>query len=169
MSDDQSIVKGIGRGLKSVVEETAEKLGEEGQKILRSTITGEELLGLSGAKMTNEEIAQKQAEDERHKQAEINKLRNQMNQGKQLEKEMEQIKKEKEGKEEQEEKEEENKERKEYYEDQQQDQDAAELMAESSNPSKQKKSRGDAFGRKKKHQPDQSQMSQTQEFKGKVN
>jgi len=43
------------------------------------------------------------------------------------------------------------------------------LMMESTNPAKQKKSRGSAMAHKKKSQPDQSQMSQTQEFKGKVN
>ena len=43
------------------------------------------------------------------------------------------------------------------------------LMAVSSNPAKQKKSRGSALVTKKKHQPDMSQMSQTTEFKGKIN
>jgi len=38
----------------------------------------------------------------------------------------------------------------------------------SSNPAKQKKSRGSAFAKKKKSGVDQSQMSQTSEFKGKI-
>jgi len=161
------IVKGIGQGLGKLGLETMEKAAEEGGRILESTITGKELLGLDNT-MTPEQIAQVKAEDEKQKNEEIRKIKAQMSGGGNLEREMEEARLRKERMEEQQEKtEEENEEKQEEYEEWQRDQEAAEVMMQSTNPSKQRKSRGDA-GRKKK-QPDLSQMSQTQEFKGKIN
>jgi hypothetical protein len=96
----------------------------------------------------------------------MNKLKSQMS-TRGVENEMEQIRHQKEKEEEEKEK---------YFEkmkeqqerEKQQQIENSELMMESTNPAKQKKSRGSAFGHKKKSQPDQSQMSQTSEFKGKI-
>ncbi|MFA5749692.1 MAG: hypothetical protein WC895_00520 [Candidatus Shapirobacteria bacterium] len=161
------IIKGFGQGFKQLGEETVEKLGEESQKILESTISGKELLGLDGV-ISDEELIKKRQEDEIHKQEEMNKIRTEMGQGRNVEGEMEQIRNQKE-------REKEEKERiflenlkRQREEERQQDFMINELEGESSNPAKQKKSRGSAFGHKKKSQPDQSQMSQTSEFKGKI-
>ena len=162
------IIKGIGQGLKKIGEETVEKLGEESQKILESTISGKELLGLDGG-ISNNQMAHEQQEDEIKKQEEIRKIKSEIGLGRDVEKEMEELRKQKEREEEEKEK---------YFEQvkQQKEVEAQQiaesnngLMMESTNPAKQKKSRGSAFGHKKKSQPDQSQMSATQEFKGKVN
>lgn len=184
MSDDKhQILRGIGKGLGEIGVETLKKTAEHGEKIVESIITGKELLGLEST-MTPGELDFQKREDDRRKEAEIKKLKGEMGQGEtkkdgekqQMEKkrdvegEMEQLRDQKE-------KEEEDKEK--YYErvkeqkeaqEQQQQAEYNDLMMESSNPSKQKKSRGSAFiqGKKKKSQPTQSQMSQTSEFKGKI-
>ncbi|MDD4937756.1 MAG: hypothetical protein PHX34_01945 [Candidatus Shapirobacteria bacterium] len=162
------IIKGVGKGLKKIVEETVEKLGDESQKILESTITGKELLGLEGG-INSDEIAQQKHEDDFKKQEEIRKIKLEMGLGRDVEKEIEEIRKEKEREEEEKEKYFEKEKQQKEIEAQQIAESNNELMMESTNPSKQKKSRGSAFGHKKKQQPDQSQMSATSEFKGKVN
>ncbi|MFA6369101.1 MAG: hypothetical protein WCX20_01855 [Candidatus Shapirobacteria bacterium] len=159
------IIKDFGKGFKQLGEETAEKLVEETGKIAESVITAKELLG-DIKPLNEEELAQKKAEDEGAKQEEMNKLKSQMS-TRGVENEMEQIRHQKEKEEEEKEK---------YFEKMKEQQDRekqqqienSELMMESTNPAKQKKSRGSAFGHKKKSQPDQSQMSQTSEFKGKI-
>lgn len=160
---NNQILKGIGQGFKQLGVETAEKLVEETGKILEPIITAQELLG-DITPMSDQELAQKQQQEEIKKQQEINKLKAEMGQGRKVEDEMTQLHK-------QEEKQEE--EKQEYYEKvkqqkererQQQDMEYSSLMTESTNPAKQKKSRGSALAHKKKSQPDQSQMSQTQEF-----
>jgi len=160
------IIKDFGKGFKQLGVETAEKLVEETGKIAESIITAQELLG--DIKPLNEqELAQKKAEDEQKKQKEISDMKSQIS-SRPVENEMEQIRHQKE-------KEEEEKEKiflenlKRQREQERQNQMANfELMGESSNPAKQKKSRGSAFANKKKQQPDQSQMSQTAEYKGKI-
>ncbi|MDD4785057.1 MAG: hypothetical protein PHH12_01185 [Candidatus Shapirobacteria bacterium] len=159
------IIKDFGKGFIQLGEETAEKLVEETGKIAESVITAKELLG-DIKPLNEEELAQKKAEDEGAKQEEMNKLKSQMS-TRGVENEMEQIRHQKEKEEEEKEK---------YFEKMKEQQDRekqqqienSELMMESTNPAKQKKSRGSAFGHKKKSQPDQSQMSQTSEFKGKI-
>ena len=160
------IINDFGKGFKQLGVETVEKLVEETGKIIDPTITAQELLG--GIKpMNDNELNQKKAEDEKNKRSQMADLKSQIS-NRPVENEMEQIRKQKE-------KEEEEKERiflenlKRQREIEKQNQMANfELMGESTNPSKQKKSRGSAFGHKKKSQPDQSQMSQTSEFKGKI-
>lgn len=159
------IIKDFGKGFKQLGVETAEKLVVETGKIAESVITAKELLG-DIRPLNEEELTQKKAEDERKKQEEMNKIKSQMS-GRGVENEIEQIRHQKEKEEEEKEK---------YFEkmkeqqerDRQRQTEDSNLMMESSNPAKQKKSRGSAFANKKKQQPDQSQMSQTSEFKGKI-
>ena len=56
-----SIIKGVGKGFKKLGGETVEKLVDESHKILDSTITGKELLGLGGETMTEKEMVEKSA------------------------------------------------------------------------------------------------------------
>jgi hypothetical protein len=159
------IVKDFGKGFKQLGQETAEKLVEETGKIAESIITAQELLG-DIKPLDDQEMAQKKAEDDKKKQEEMSKLRSQMT-GRSVENEMEQLRKQQEKEEEEREKYfEKEKERQEW--ERQQQMENSELMMESTNPSKQKKSRGSAMSHKKKSQPDQSQLSQTSEFKGKI-
>lgn len=159
------IVKDFGKGFKQLGQETAEKLLEETGKIAESIITAQELLG-DIRPLNDQEMAQKKAEDEKKKQEEMNKLRSQIS-GRSVENEMEKLRKQQENEEEEREKYfEKEKERQEW--ERRQQMENSELMMESTNPSKQKKSRGSAMSHKKKSQPDQSQMSQTSEFKGKI-
>jgi hypothetical protein len=164
------IIKGFGKGLKKVVEETAEKLGEEGQKILESTISGKELLGLEGG-FDGNQMAHEQQEDEIKKAEEVRKIKSEMNlPGRDVEKEIEEIRRQREKEEEEKEKYFEEEKKKREMEEQQVLESNNSLTIESSNPSKQRKSRGSAFIMgKKKHKPDQASMSATAEFKGKVN
>lgn len=177
MSDDK-VLKGVVKGLGQIGLETVEKLGDESQKIVESIITGKELLGLERT-MTDEELALKKREEAIKSKQEIASLKESVAVDKKdsdnhhenkikerprdVEDELTQLRRKKE-------KEEEEKQR--YYEQQRQEQEKArerqqaeyvDLMAESTNPAKQKKSRGSAFANKRK-KPDMSQMSATQEF-----
>lgn len=173
MSDDNhKILKGIGKGLGQLGMETAEKLGEESQKILESTISGKQLLGLDNT-MSGGELEFQKHEDEQKSAEEIRKLKGEMGQkekGRNVEGEIKELVDQK--KKEEEEKEryyEEEKRKKETERRRQEEEYNDSLMMGSTNPAKQKKSRGSAFARgKKKQQPNQSQMSQTSEFKGKI-
>ena len=154
------IIKGFGQGLKQLGQETVEKLGEESQKILESTITGKELLGLEGG-VSDEEITKKRQEDEIHKQEEMNKIKTEMGQGRNVEGEIEQVRQQRES-------EEEEKERiflenlKRQREAERQEQIASYEMMETP-----KKHGVDKGGNKHKTQPpDPTMTSQTSEFKG---
>lgn len=173
MGDDK-ILKGVVRGLGQLGMETLENASEEGQKIIESVITGKELLGLEST-MTDAQLKQYEQQDKIKSQDEINKLKGQMEDKKEnseqgikekprnIEEELAKLRRQKE---------QEEGEKQKYYEQQKQQEQEKErqqaeyidLTAESSNPSKQKKSRGSAFVNKKKHKPDTAQMSQTQEF-----
>lgn len=165
---NNKVIKGIGQGFKKLADETVEKLGEESQRILETTITGKELLGLEGG-VDNNQLAHEQQEDEIKRQEEIRKIKSEMGLGRKVEDEIEQIRQQKEKEEEEKEKYFEQEKQQKEMEAQQIAENNNNLMMESTNPAKQKKSRGSALAHKKKSQPDQSQMSQTQEFKGKVN
>ncbi|MFA4826775.1 MAG: hypothetical protein WC596_00765 [Candidatus Shapirobacteria bacterium] len=164
----KQIIGDVVKGLVKIGEETGKEMVSEAAKIGETIISGEELLG-DIKPMTEEEMAKKKMEEERKKQEELQKLRLQMQEkGRNVEEEVRQIREEKE-KEEQQEKQKEMEEKRRTAEEQQkQAQAGAEEMTTSTNPAKQKKSRGSAFVNKKKQQPDQSQLSQTQEFKGKI-
>jgi hypothetical protein len=155
------IIKGFGQGFKQLGEETAEKLGEEGQKILESTITGKELLGLEGG-VSDEEIAKRKQEDEIHRQEEIRKIKEEMGRGRNVESEIEQISREREQEEVEKIKILERREQQEEMERQEQMADYAMMDV----PKKHHKDKGG--NKHKTQQPDSSQMSQTSEFKGKI-
>lgn len=156
------IIKGIGQGLKRLGEETAEKLSEEGQKILESTITGKELLGLDG--VSNNQMFHEQQEDEIKKQEEIKKIKAEMGLGRDVDKEIKEIVDQKEKEEEEKEK---------YFEQMKEQQEREREIQEQNMdmdllaPKKHHKDKGG--NKHKTQQPDQSQMSATSEFKGKVN
>lgn len=168
------VVKGIGQGFKQLGTEVMEKATEESGKVFENIITGKELLGLERT-MSESELDFQKKMDEREKDKEIKKLKGEINgesevkeKTRDVEGEMEELRRQKEK---------EDEEKEEYYqkmkegqraEEQQQATEYNALMMESTNPAKQKKSRGSALAHKKKSQPDQSKMSQTQEFNGKI-
>lgn len=174
---DNKILKGVVKGLGQLGMETMEKAGQEGQKIIESVITGKELLGLERT-MSDSKLKQSIQEEKIRSQQEINKLKGEMcgkkegengekkvkERPRNVEDELTQLRRQKEREEE---------EKVKYFEKQKQQKEMAEqrqteeynyLNEESSNPSKQKKSRGSAFVNKKKHKPDTDQTSATQEF-----
>jgi hypothetical protein len=148
------------KGFKQLGQETAEKLVENAGKIAESVITAQELL--SDIKpLSEQELVQKQNEDERKKQKEISDVRSQIS-GRGVENEMEQIRHRKE-------KEEEEKERmflenlrRQREEERQQQNMNMEIMSSS----KHHKNKGG--NKHKTQQPDETQMSQTAEYKGKI-
>lgn len=155
------IISDVGKGFKQLGVETVEKLVEETGKIVESVITAGELL--SDIKpMSDNELDQKKAEDERKKQEEMNKLRNQMS-GRNVDSEVKQISDQK--KKEEDEKEKmflENLRRQREEERRQQENNGMDLMGS-------KKHHKDKGGNKHKtQQPDETQMSQTAEYKGKI-
>jgi len=158
------IIKGIGQGFKQLGEETAEKLVEETGKILDPTITAQELLG-GIEPLSDQEMARKKAEDEKKKQEEMSRLRQGFGgqAGRPVENEMEKIRHQQEKEEEEREKYfEKVKERQEWEKQQQQMANIEDIMQ----PKKHHKDKGG--NKRKTQQPDQSQMSQTAEFKGKI-
>jgi hypothetical protein len=155
------IINDFGKGFKQLGEETAEKLVEETGKILDPTITAQELLG--GIKpLSEQEMAQKKAEEEKKKRSQMADLRSQIS-GRNLESEVKEISDQKNKEEEEKEKMFlENLRRQREEERQRQENNGVELMGS-------KKHRKDKGGNKhKSQQPDQSQMSQTAEYKGKI-
>lgn len=185
MTDDK-ILKGVVRGLGQLGMETIEKASNEGQKIVESIITGKELLGLERT-MTDAQLEQNKQEEKVKSQQEINKLKGEMGQnrqenkkdspsscsgetsaerGRNLEDEITQLRRQREKQTEEKEKYYEQQKEKQRQQRERQQAEYNDLTAESTNPSKQKKSRGSAFVNKKKHKPDPDQTSATQEFKG---
>lgn len=168
MSDDK-ILKQVLQGIKDIGVETVKETGQQAEKMTDSVITGKELLGIKP--MSEPELAQKKAEDERKKQEEMARLQAQMKEpGRNVESEMKEVRSEEEQQKKQEE---------EKFLEQirlQREAEEAERTAlaagggESTNPAKRKKARGSAFvqGKKKSSAPDPSQMSQTAEFSGKM-
>lgn len=152
------IIKGIGKGFQELGQETAEKLVEETGKIIEPIITAQELLG--GIKpLSNEELAQKKAEDEEKRKKEIAEMRSQIS-GRSIEEEMETIRH-------QQEKENEEKEKYAARVKEQQERQNQMVNMEVMEPPKHPKNKG-GNPHKKKQEPDQTQMSQTAEFKGKI-
>jgi len=157
---NNQIIKGLGKGFKQLGQEIVEKLVDNTVKIAEPIITAQELLGGINP-MSDQEMAQKKAEDERKKQEEMNKLRSQMS-GRNVEDEMKRIRNQKEKEEEEKEKYfQKVKERKDW---ERQQQMAADM--ENTQPKKQHVDKGG--NKHKTQQPDPSQMSQTAEFKGKI-
>ena len=174
---DNKILKGVVKGLGQLGLETIEKTSEEGQKIVESIITGKELLGLERT-MSDTELEFHKQQEKTKSQEEIYKLKGQMSEGKDnknseqktkdrprnLEDELTQLRRQKEREEEEKVKYFEKQKQQKEVEEQQQREQYSYLNEESSNPSKQKKSRGSDFVNKKKHKPDTDQTSATQEF-----
>lgn len=164
-----SIPQVVLQNLGKITQETGEGLVKETVKITETAITGKELLG-GISTMTDEELARKKTEDERKKQEEGAVAKATASQGRNIEAEIKQVVNEKKSQAEQEEKE--------FLEQIRLQREAEELerqqmtaqMGISTNPAKQKKSRGSAFagGKKKSQQPDPASMSQTSEIKGKI-
>ena len=155
------IIKNVGQGLKQLGQETVEKLVEETGKIAESVITAGELL--SDIKpMSEKELNQKKAEDEEKKKKEMSDLRSQMS-VRNVDSEIKQISDQK--KKEEDEKEKiflENLKRQREEERFQRENNGLDIMSS-------KKHHKDKGGNKHKtQQPDQSQMSQTNEYKGKI-
>ncbi|MDD4026652.1 MAG: hypothetical protein PHO75_00500 [Candidatus Shapirobacteria bacterium] len=156
------IIKDFGKGMKQLGQETVEKLIEETGKIAESVITAQELLG-DIKPLSEQEMAQKKAEEERKKQKEISDVRSRIS-GRNIEGEIKQISNQK--KQEEEEKERnflENLRKQREVERQEQIANYDEMMG---NSNKHHKDKGG--NKRKTQQPDQSQMSQTAEFKGKI-
>ena len=159
MTDD-SVLKQVIKGLGNIGEETGKEAIQQIGEIGNSIISGKELLG-DIKPLTDEEIQKKKIEDQKKAEAEMREIR------RNVEGEINQVRQEIESEEERKRKEEERlRQEKEYYARVQ----ATEPMEMiSSNPAKQKKKRGSALAHNKKSsQPDPSQMSQTSEFKGKI-
>ena len=163
-----SIPKQVLQGLKQVAVETVEKTFEETGKITESVITGKELLG-GITSLSPEEMAKRKQEDEMKKKQEEEKIKQQMKEmGRNVESEIKEVRDEKKRKEDEEER---AMLRQIEQQRQAEEQERAQMMAaqEAQTPGhKKKKSRGSAFAKGKKSQPSTDQMSQTQEFKGKV-
>ncbi len=155
------IVNDFGKGFKQLGVETVEKLVEETGKIAQSIITAGELL--SDIKpMDENELKQKKNEDDERKRKEMSDLRSQIS-GRNVDSEIKQISDQK--KKEEDEKEKiflENLRRQREEERLQRENNGLDIMSS-------KKHHKDKGGNKHKtQQPDETQMSQTQEFKGKI-
>jgi len=157
---DDLILKQVIKGLGNIGEETGKEAVKQVAEIGHSIISGKELLG-DIKPLTDEEIHKKKLEDQKKAEAEMREIR------RNVEGEIGQVRQMIETEEEQKEKEEERERREKEYYAQMQSIEPLEMV--SSNPAKQKKQRGSALAHKKKSsQPDPSQMSQTSEFKGKI-
>jgi len=161
-----SIPKKVLQSLGQIVAETAEKSVEHVGEIGSSIITGKELLG-DIKTLSPEDQAKKQAEDNKKSQEEMVNLREK---GRNVEEEVKQVIKEKEKKEESAEEKMLREVREQREAEEREREQMAAQMGLSSNPNKQKKSRGSAFvkGKKKTQQPDPIAMSQTAEKGGKM-
>lgn len=164
---DDSILKKVLKNLGQIGTETGKEIIKESAKITESIITGKELLG-DIKTLSPEETARKRAEDERNKNEELAKIRS--GGVRNVEGEMKQIQREVEQEEDQKEKEFLDNLRRQREAEALEHQQLSAEMGVSTNPAKQKKSRGSAFakGKKKTQQPDPSQLSQTAELAGKM-
>jgi antitoxin component of MazEF toxin-antitoxin module len=153
-----SIPKQVLQQLQNVASETVEKSVKEAGNIGATIISGKELLGLTP--MTAGEYQQKQQEDETKKQKEINNIM-----GRNVGQEIENVIDEKEQK---------AKEEEQAMLDNIKRQREAEAMEQASmmqapgNAKRNAAKHQGLPGKKKSQQPDPSQMSQTSEFKGKI-
>ena len=152
-----SIPKKVVQGLGEIGVETVKETTKQAVEMVNSVITGQELVG--GAEpMNEEEMAKAKAEDERKKQEEIKNIS-----GRNVEAEINEIIDERENSEEEKEKE--------FLEKIKLQREAEEaerkkLFEEPGNAKREAAKTQFAPGKRKKQQPDASQMSQTSEFKG---
>ncbi len=160
---DNNIPKQVVQNLGKIVEETGEGLVKQTLTVADSIITGTELVG-NLKPMSESELAAKKAEDEKRKQEEMAALNNPKPEtGRNVEEEIEQVRDEKQKEaEEQEKLLEQIKQQREAEEKEKQ-----QLIIQDKSQRELAKIRMMPQG-KKKSAPDQSQMSQTSEFKGKI-
>jgi len=152
-----SIPKKVVQGFGEIGVETVKETTKQAVEMVNSVITGQELVG--GVKpMSEEELAKAKAEDERKKQEEIKNIS-----GRNVEAEIKEIIVEKKNNEEEKEKD--------FLEKIKLQREAEEaernkLFEEPGNAKREAAKTQFAPGKRKKQQPDASQMSQTSEFKG---
>ena len=155
-----SIPKKVVQSLGEIGVETVKETTKQAVDMVNSVITGQELVG--GAEpMSEEEMTKAKAEDERKKEEELIKMQNIP--GRNVEAEIKEIIVEKKNSEEEKEKE--------FLEKVRLQREAEEaernnLLEEPGNAKREAAKTQFAPGKRKKQQPDASQMSQTSEFKG---
>jgi predicted RNase H-like nuclease (RuvC/YqgF family) len=155
------VIKKFLSSLGQIATETVEKAAEETVNIASRVITGQELVG--DIKPMNEAEIAKAKEEEEKKQAAYAEAT--AGRGRNVEKEIEEVRDEKKKKEEEEERL--------FLENLKRQREAEEAernqrVDETGNPEREAKKRQFVPGPKKKQQPDLSQLSQTSEFKGKI-
>lgn len=149
------------KGLKQLGQETGEKLVTETGKVTESIITAKELLG-DIKPLSDDEIAKRRVEDEEKKKKEMEETKAQIS-GRNVENEIKQIRDQK--KKEEEEKE------KMFLENlkrqrQQEERERQEMMNNESMMSSNRPKKDKGGNKHKTQQPDETEMSQTSEFKG---
>jgi hypothetical protein len=158
MTDD-AILKQVVKGLGEIGTETVKEAAKQTAVITESVITGKELVG-SAKPMTEEEFNQKKAEDEKKKEEEVKNLT-----GRNIEAEIKQVR---------DDKTEEERKQEEFLGQIKQQREAEEqerarlAVAAPGNAKREAAKRQMAPQGKKTNQPDPAAMSQTAEFKGKV-
>ena len=155
-----SIPKKVLQGMGEIGVETVKEAANQATQMLNTIITGQELVG-NVRPMSEEEMAKAKAEDERKKQEELNKIQNIS--GRNVEAEIKEISSEKKNSEEEKEQE--------FLEKIRLQREAEEAernnnILEPGNAKREAAKTQFAPGKRKRQQPDATQMSQTSEFKG---
>jgi len=155
-----SIPKKVLQGVGEIGVETVKEGTKQVTEMLNTIITGQELIG-NAKPMSEEEMAKAKAEDERKKQEELNKIQNIP--GRNVEAEIKEIVSEKKKSEEEKENE--------FLEKIRMQREIEERERENlvdipGNVKREAAKTQFAPGKRKKQQPDATQMSQTSEFKG---
>jgi len=159
---------------KNLIIETVEKLGEEGKNIAKGVITANEWMpdlaekygknppvGAENKSTDTKAMADKDDKKQEEKKPQIP--------GRNVEEELKQLREKKKREDEQLKKYQEAEEEKERQRQAEHEMMVEQENAVSTNPAKQKKSRGSAFAHNKKSAPDSNDMSATAEFQKKVN
>ncbi|HBP50858.1 MAG: hypothetical protein US68_C0005G0012 [Candidatus Shapirobacteria bacterium GW2011_GWE1_38_10] len=148
----------------NAIQEAGTEMAEQGikttEQAISTVITGQELVG-DTKEMSEGEMAKAKMEDERKKQEELAKIQNIP--GRNVESEIKEVIQEKES--------EEDKEQKEFLEKirlqrEAEERERNEMVEEPENAKREAAKTQFAPGKRKKQQPDATQMSQTSEFKG---
>ena len=158
--DDNNIPKKVIQGIGEIGLETVKEGTKQATEMLSTIITGQELIG-NARPMSEEEIAKAKAEDERKKQEELNKIQNIP--GRNVEAEIKEIASEKKNSEEKKEQEFLEKIRLQREMEEKERENFVEMPG---NTKRESAKTQFAPGKRKKQQPDATQMSQTSEFKG---
>ncbi len=158
-----SIPKKVLQGMGEIGVETVKEGAKQATEMLNTIITGQELVG-NARSMSEEEMARAKAEDERKKEEEVDRLRQaSASQGRNVEAEIKEVVIEKKNNEEDKEKE--------FLEKIRLQREVEErerkIIGEMPGNTKREAAKTQfAPGKRKKQQPDASQMSETSEFKG---